>query len=88
MPLLISSNGRNIGDWIWVGIAVAWFTLIPKWYTYAVAKKMRGLAETGLSRGSTGFQELSIDEQGIQSTLCVRRGAALLEWSGTLCRDD
>jgi len=80
VPSLISNGGQSIADWIWIAIAVAWMTLLPKWHANSTAKQMRISAATSMGKGMIGTQELEVDERGI--TQRSPFGSMQRHWSG------
>jgi hypothetical protein len=80
LPSLAVRHALTRVDWIFLAVGAGWILLLPTWQSGQIARRMRSLAHSGLSRDSIGYRELVVDERGVTERTAY--GTLHRHWSG------
>lgn len=53
-------------DWLFVVMAIAWAAFVPRWMRSSTARRVRRVAEEGVSRGLFGRHTLELSVEGVR----------------------
>ena len=76
----LARGGMSAFDGVLVTFALVWYLFFPAWLRRNVATRMAALARQGISRGSVGLHEMTVDATGLHESHAY--GGRFSYWSG------
>ena len=80
LPAVLRRHRVGATELVLWGVALAWAAALPAWLRRGAARRVRRVAQQGLSRGAVGPRQLNVDDRGVAEATPFYRHAVY--WPG------